>query len=429
MKSKIKYFPIKLLVGFLIFTEFFFYLSPINYPPHAAIAVIIFFILCNFLLYQGYATGIRQYRNSTKQATVHMQNLHYIIIAALILKIPQFINGWNLNTLSPGVFIQHLRDAIVNPGDTYYERLQYSSTTIWTYIGMILSPLSLMGNVCAIYFWKHWSLKYKVLSMLLISLSILYWFGIGVRKGIIDILIMFAVLYIAANPDILQKGIKLRRTYLFLSLVAFGFIYYFIYSNLSRYGLTTNEIEEIEISRFGIKDFYLEYTTPSIYLPLSQIASYLCQGYYALSLAINDILEHGLFCFTYGFGNNLFTINVMEHLVPEWDILGQTYQGYLKEVYNIDPLINWHSIYLWLANDFTILGVFPLMYIWGKLFATAWMDLLTHRTIYAAPIVVLCAQETFYFFANNQVFSFSFISFFILYFLYRKNRIRIIKRI
>ena len=188
------------------------------------------------------------------------------------------------------------------------------------------------------------------------------------------------------------------------------FILYFIFSNISRYGGDGFAALEM-INNTNLKSWYINQLGTPISVALSFIESYLCQGYYALGLG----LDHGIILPSI-FGSNWFTIAFAKKFGYDPTIYTYTY---ILQNQGIDMSINWHSLYLWLANDFTFIGVPLIVFFIGYFFAQTWCDCVRNRNVLAYPIMSLFVIMIFYAFANNQVFSFSFIPFVVWFSLYK----------
>lgn len=97
----------------------------------------------------------------------------------------------------------------------------------------------------------------------------------------------------------------------------------------------------------------------------------------------------------------------------------------LEEYYGIDMYINWHSAYLWIANDVTFIFVPLIVFIIGLYFGRVWKDALFGHNPWAYPVLGYMIVEVFYFFANNQVPSFSLESFLGCVLIYEYTRLKI----
>ncbi len=413
-------FPIKTLLGFLVFTEVLYFIGPLNYPTKSPGLLLLFLIIVNISLYKGYLAGykkrIKEENVKTSLYDPNKRIIRVFIYIALVVGLLSIANTWQLGEFSISNILGRATGGLLNPGEVYKEKTSFEETGKWGYILMILSPFPIIAKCWSIYFWQKLSKDLKLIVLIVFLLDILYWLGIGVRKGLLDMLIMFFLCIIASNYKLLQGKHLLRIVVLSVSL-GIVFIIYFIYSNLSRYGLSPNEILYLTGSEYGIRPFYKN-VPPVFTIVLTEVSGYLCQGYYALSCVLHDFFFEGVFFFSYGLGHNSFFLNIMDHLAPNFDIRSLTYFNYLQAKYGVDPRINWHTIYVWLANDFTIFGVIPVVYWIGSLLGKTWIDSIRKVTIYSVPLLYLVALCVFYFYANNQIFSFSFIPFWVSYMLY-----------
>lgn len=413
-KKGIAYFPLRLILGFLIFTEILFFIGPLDYSVPSRNSLFIYLAIVNIACYCGYRHGVKTYKfpKSINTNKNHNKFISYCIIISFILLPFRIISLWGIHSISPTEIINHIQNAIQNPGDVYSDKLDLISG-FPTYLCIIMSPVIYITTALCIFYYSKLQKTWKILALLLILWEYLLPIGQGVRKGILDISMIVFFIYIAKRPHILLDVKLMRKYVLFILIFCTIFISYFIYSNLSRYGIDDAAVL-IEGGTFNIKDSYLYNTNPIVLSVICSIESYLCQGYYALGNAL-----YSDFTCTFGFGSSWFGINFMNRLGI--DLLPYTYIGELEKI-GIDPTINWHSIYTWLASDFTFVGVPIFIYIMGYLFSVSWLDTLIERTKYAPAMFILFTIMFFYSFANNQVFSLSFIAFVVISILWLRTR-------
>lgn len=421
---RVAYFPIKLLMIFLVFSELLFLFGPIAYNIPSKTLVSLFLIIVNISLCGGYKFGIAKYRyhrpvNKTQPKTAFLKVL---ILAGLVISLYTIFVNWHLPSFSLGALANRFLIGLTDSATVYYERLEQTTLSGQVFFLLLMAPIPFIAKVFGVIYWKQLKTLYQLLVVFLLLLDAIYWIGIGTRKGLADIMVLMACVIVLLRPHwlILRKSRRIANMVLISAILLF--VFYFVISNMSRYGLDMNEVLDM-VEGHPIKPFYLNHISPYIYLPLREMTSYLCQGYYALSLAIYDFFTEGVFCFAGGMGNNWFFINVTDYLLPELDVLSQTYMQYLSDNYGISPTINWHSLYLWWANDVTFFGVPIVMFVIGRVFALVWMDAYYYANMYAAPSAVLMALMVFYAFAGNQVLSFSFLTFSITFGVYFIRRI------
>lgn len=417
--SKVVSFPAKLILFFLIFTELLLFWGPIDYDIKSPVLLFIYLLVLNISLYAGFKSVITRLPSFQYNCQISLSYLKVVIFWGFCVLILRFVNGWNLSSFSPSVFFIQIQRAIFSPADVYNEKLESVTTNGLMLLLMVITPVYFISKVFGVYYWNSLNRKYKFIVFLLYFLDIIYWLGLGTRKGLLDIIITLVFLLICRNPTVLYDRKKKRKLIVLIATTGGLFILYFVISNFARFNLSSTEglIE----SRFIIRDFYKENVPSSVYIPLAEITSYLCQGYVNLGCALSDFFNHGIFCFTFGIGNNWFTINVVENLFHGTDIIDLTYQGYLYKEYGVDMYASWHSLYLWLANDFTFFGVPFIIYFLGKQTLIIWSKAICGNNSYSVPLFILLIIELFYVFANNQVLSFSFVSFIVVLFLYRNR--------
>lgn len=413
-------FPLRILLTFLVFTEVLFFFGPIDYYIPVPWTLIVFFFVVNITFYIGYKRGIHKYSFDYAVATnlCSLRFLHIFILASLVL-IPLRISSlWAVSSLSPVAVGSHIINSIVNPGAVYADKLDLNSGAA-TYLCIIFSPVVYIALSLIVFLWDRLHGIWKFLASFLLLWELLLPIGQGVRKGIIDIGIIVIFLFIARKPTILIDLKKQKSYLLLIILFVASFIYYFIYSNLARYGIEDASILVENSTLFNIKDSYRYSSDPIFLAVVCSIESYLCQGYYALGNALCSD-----FTFSYGVGSSWFGVNMMTRLGI--DVLPYTYVGQLERI-GIDPTINWHSIYTWLASDYTFWGVPIFTYFMGNFLSITWLDTLTRRNVMAPSLFILFALMTFYSFANNQVFSLSFVAFtciFLVWIFTRNKRVK-----
>lgn len=429
LSKTVAYLPIKLLLGFLVITELLLFLGPKSYNLQCPLLLIIYLGIVNIALFQGYRCGVKRYKYKYKEQNQNdLRIVKIVILIALIISPISLVLRWGLTSISLTSIISRFFEGIFNPASVYSDYISsldgHNLGTLNTILLAFLSPITFAAIPFGIAYWRNIPRKFHILICLLIIVEFAYWIGIGTRKGLLDLLLMIIFLVVANKYELIENK-KKRRLFIFFSAIfLFIFIFYFIYSSLSRISIDLANIASANIAE--IKPFYEKNITPIIYIPLLSVSDYLCQGYYALSCALKmSFLEP---IFTFGWGNNFFSMVFLDRVFG-YDfnsLMSMTYQGELYKQYNIHPTVNWHTIYVWLANDFTFLGVPIIIYLIGYFLSNTWLSTVYKNNLYAAPLFSLFAIMVFYFFANNQILSSSFIAFISILFLYSKHQISVL---
>lgn len=399
--SKIKWLPIVLVLIFLIFSEVLFWLGPIQYDVSNNFGLCCYLALLNFALYRGYRRGITHYKSRPSSLSINTINL--IIIIGFINCLYSLIYTFSIRGLS--VSINTIVSAFFDSGSAYHtDVIQEKSTTFLTITGPFAAAIIPLGVAN----WRKIVRPLRVIVAISILLIIVKWFGIGTRKGIFDIFIVLGISLLAKKNVYLFESSNKKRIIFSSIIFVIIFLSYFVISNLSRSGLSAEEIQFVSIS----SEVRSGYETLPVWLlyALNSITSYLTQGYYALAKS----LEMGILPLSPG-GSNWFLINFLKGLGS--DPTAGTYM-YKLEQYGIDMSINWHTAYVWIANDITFIGVPFFIYFIGYMFARTWCECVYDKNDISYIMLSFFTISVVYLFANNQLFSFSFIPFFFWLLIY-----------
>ena len=408
--NKVLMYPFKLVFAFLIFSELLFFFGPVKFECNAPVLLMVYLLIVNFSFWLGYKTGLRNFTPSYfkfKTSTIQI-----FLILGLILSVFRLRTMWSSHGLA--ISINTLISGIINPADTYFSDAVNGPENSGT-LSLLLSPIMWMALPLGVYKWKALSPLYKAITILTILVQVISWLGIGTRKGLFDIIVIILFISIAANTSILTDPKKRKRFVRFVVAGAILFVFYFVFSNLSRYGLGLGEINDFNM-RAEIRPFYSEKLPTWLLVTLVSITGYLCQGYHALSMALSLGFLPPAFM-----GSSWFTMVIAQKF--GYNPMPDTYMAALEPM-GIDPSINWHTIYVWLANDVTFIGVPLIIFLIGYFFSKTWADCVYGNNDAAVSLFALFLIMTFYFYANNQVISFSFMPFVVCFAIYVFSRIK-----
>lgn len=408
-KSKVM-LPIRLSLGFIIFTEVFFFCGPIEYVPQDPFILVVFLIIVNFCLYLGFKKEAIIYK--PRRSSIPMDSdkviplTKVLIIFAILIRPITIYVGWQLTSFSLGAFVSKFLVGLNSPSDVYLEYNHITGGTTLSLLLVLLSPITYLATPFGVYFYRKLNGGYKFLVIILILTEIIYCLGLGIRKLMFDEILIVSVAFVSSLGLGHFRLFKNWRISVIILVAIAGLIYYFTYSSLSR-----NNTEDIT-NLYGyssIRPWYKEHTSPTFFSFLANIHMYLTHAYKNLSIALHDFFSFDFDrVFSFGLGNNSFTLDMLEKYLGI-NLKPYTYQLLLKSKYGADIGQEWMTIYPWLANDVTFLGVPFVVFLIGKLFARFWLDCLYGTNIYALPLLCIMTITVFYSFANNQGLSYSFL--------------------
>lgn len=406
----IKYYPLRILLFFLVFTEVLFFIGPTKYSVDNSFGLVIYLVIVNLALYWGYSFGVRRFVPSYHK--IKDTTLYVFLIIGLISIVRSIINSWANHGLS--FSFDTIVNSILNPGEAYHsEGIVYHGN----FIDMtLLYPFRYTIIPLGFYYWKRLPQLYKGVVLFGITLQVFHGLGVGVRKQIMDVILLLFFTVVAIKPQIIENVKSNFRIRLLSLVVIVSFLVYFVFSIASRYGYGWNEM--LLLSGSEPRDIYSKYLPPWLVYSLQMITSYLCQGYYALAkgleMGIKDIAM---------FGDSFVSIYYSKKFFG-FDPTPLTYMASLESI-GIDMRINWHTMYLWLANQYTFIGVPFVIFIIGYFFAQTWNDAVYGKNGYSMIVMSFFIVMVFYMFANNQVFSDSAVSFWIWFISYQLSKHKI----
>jgi len=419
--SKYIFAPVTILLSFNIFTLVLFVLGPIKWDIKNEPFLVLYIITNLLSLYSGYKRGVITYKLELPRTRFNNSKslLIFLVIAGFIWIIPLFFSRLGVSTLAE---VQNkVIEGVTNPSGSYFDKVfafeNNGNSTFFSVINTILSPLTYCFFPLSVQYFNNFNKKIKTVIVIGFILEFLSWFSLGTNKGIVDIFLIIFFINLAINPSLYQISKKKMFTLIiFISLLLFMF-----YNNiLSRIVQgDTSKLTNLNLDFLGnsIKSTGIyEEMNLALKFGLSYITSYLSQGYYCLSLALDSS-----FTWTYGFGNSLVSMKIWMMITNE-SLMPVSYLGILQRNYDIDPAVAWHSIYVWIASDTTFWGVPFVMFFIGYFLSVSWLDTIYKRTLVSSIVFCLFAQMIFYFFANNQILSFSFIPFLTFFTLWRVLR-------
>lgn len=424
------YFPIILIQIYLIGTIVLYLFGPLKWETHNKWNFYSLILLYQLSLMFGYYSGIKV-KNTSKKNQVNLvfleKYLMIVIILNIILTILMTVRLSSMTSLSIEGLIERFKMGLTNPEFQYSQK--FNTVTyggkLLTYSSVLLSPLTWTAIPLGMYYFGSISKKIDILVILNIFVEIMHWVIRGTNKGLFDLAIIFSsILMLKYIKGKKRKKISVKAKILLLIFIVL-ILNYFSNNISGRIGGNFNIISSIcggvEIDTNSGFTKILPVNIQNLVVILS---SYLTQGYYAMSMAISLP-----FSSTMGIGNSIFLMENLKHLLGK-DFFYRTYQFKLEQ-FGWDSQVNWHSFYLWIANDVHFIGVVFVMFLLGYVYANLIKEFLINESILSICLLILFMILFFYIPANNQIAAYpnTCITFMILMsiWLLKKFNIHIIK--
>lgn len=434
-RRRFLYTPIQLIVIYLVLTLCLFKWGAYSWNVDEPL----YFWLLNGLyilsLVLGYIFGIvwKTNRFSSTEKTFRNKNQCFFLLAILSFGCTylEIIRGLGLNTINLLEVINRLKIALIDPSVLYM--YSYSDEFFGNFGGGIVTITILMlqpvvFSIVPLYaFWySSLKLKNKIVGFLVIIMQLIKWISSGKNKGIFDILIYFGVVILIKlfrrNVSGKKLGIKNKITIILLVFAGCFSIFHFGNMVNARLG---GAWETYCIGGYSVNlsSPLLEFLPDKLKGLGTYLTMYLTQGYQALSLIISM-----QWIPMWGIGYSKFLVEYMDKYFNT-NIASFTYQYRLIE-YGWDPNLNWHTLYLYIANDTGLLGCSLALIALGALISITYYETLYQNSALSLLMLVQLVIVCLYIPANNIIFNHigSFYVFYTIFLIWIVSKTTLIKR-
>ena len=380
-KQKKVYFPIIFLMGWLGFTIYIFIFGPYKYKLTNSFIFYAYLLAIHIALLLGYIRGQRSLGRGYK---IKMNYYKFVKIAILI-SFAYFIVKL---IVTFGGDLRNFSATFKDASKTYIHS-SIRHITIFSYLDIIFTPITLIAVTNVIFSYKNLSKRYRYSVFILILFSVASAVGSATRSAIVQILIISLA---AFSLGVYKKNIILRSYHkiLIFSFAVSLIIGFLVYSSLltnTRGGKIVNNPLTNEPPR---KDFFLtRMTSPKLHPLVNNVSFYISHSYYRLNKAMNlPFLGLG-----FGLSNSYFIMDNIESVTGWSGLKNISYGVRLDKGIGSGYGLFWSTFYTWIASDFTFPGTIIVVFFIGYLFSLALKDAL----FYENPIAVTVFCSFFYF--------------------------------
>jgi hypothetical protein len=430
----VRYFPLAFFLVYLNVTVALFAFGPWRYPVVDGRVLYGFLIAAHLALAAGYLSS----RWKVPVASFSPKAISFLLKLCLVVTLVLLIPTSLLDTGSP---LPNVISGVSDPGTAYARSLEFRDTRAFifvSYVRIFCGPLLFLLFPLLVVYWNDANNRLRILGSFALAFTAAVYIAMGVNKGLADLLGLFPVLALTAyfsRKLVLSKARWAAVAAGWLIAVVL-FVWFFGATQTTRAG-SASEYGSLPAASAkptpgtastaqptptgppnaalaptatyptGVKAIAVDYQHPLVrnlpsFLRTAVVGgtSYLTQGYYALYLSLNKP-----FVPMFGVGNSMFLTQQAVRITGNQDIAGMSYPSRIEQD-GWDALGRWSSIYPWIASDVSFPGTLVIVFLIGRLFATAWFDALSARNPFAFGMVAQFVIMLFYFPANNQTSQF-----------------------
>lgn len=398
-----KYLPINFHILYITFTLLVSFFGPKIYQDYNKLPVFIFISVYLITIYWGFKIGFSKTPVYVKlRFKPNLQKItKYSIFTSLILISINSIYLFSTGRLSFN--ISEIGANYSNFYDYYYEKKESSLFTFENVILIISAIPKFISLTLGFFYFKSFKFRDKMTFILLIFLIILtQTLSLGNQKSIGD-LVIFASVTLLVNSTSYSKvkrkkllkriGIVFTLLFMLLSFTQFSRLdsrdisYQDLNNNMASY--SKFDFEHPVFKVFGFK-FGLGIATFT--------TGYLSNGYYGLSKTLE--MEYQ---WSYGVGNSVALTSIIEKASGE-EIYKRTYLDRMEKQYHIPGKRHWHTIFPWIASDFTFFGTIIIFYFFSYYYGKSWREVLEYKNPISLLLFSLLTILFMFVPANNQIF-------------------------
>jgi hypothetical protein len=401
ISKSIIYTPFVLAMSYVCGSMVLYWAGPIDWPTTNALHLAIFQALAIFAIAVGYWSVAT--RSPTLTSGVSLRPFFRTgVLLTLALQIPVTLTYTNK-------YPWDVFQAVMDQRTTYEDMLeqivsQHGSRFYVPLFRSIAMPFFYAALTYGVLHFKTLSRLDRVLLLLLIlcpvNLSLLR----GTDKEIFDIAVILGglgLVHFGRRHGLIENPFKLsaRRVAIWVltaATVSSGIFTIFAFRKYERLGTTDEFCFADNLICADHSGLVLSALPEFVSFGISMFTFYLTNGYYGLSLALDQP-----FSFAYGIGHSSALMSLSERISGA-SLLDSTFIGKVSAE-GWDHRYYWSTIFAWIANDVGFFGSLVVIGVVGRWFCQSWVDSAFSNNDCAAIVFVLLCLLFFYLPANNQI--------------------------
>lgn len=370
-------------------TALLYFWGPWNFPTDGS-PLLAFLVAVHVAFAGGYFFGIG---GATRDAPLAIDVNRVVMLAAcaeLALLLP-------MSHYDTGYWVPRPWAAATDLGSAYTRSLELREhgTPYVNYLRILLAPLLATAVPFGVFYWSRLSGITRILFVASVLGTIALFLAIGANAGAAQWFALFPWFVLASWLAGVQRLTRGALTKVAAILVLSGVLFFILFgaTMVQRRG---SYARSGAMEGLGVRVDKVGESRSSLRMAADGLAAYLTQGYYALSLSLQEP-----FVPCYGVGHSVFLQRQVARLTGDVYFVECPYPVRIAHR-GWRPTTFWASIYPWIASDVTFPGTVVVMGLVGLLAARVWLDSLT-----ADPFAVAALGQVlvllYYVPAHNKV--------------------------
>ncbi len=415
--------PIKYAILFSASTVLLYLFGPYSYPDINRPQMIIFLIITNLCMYLGFLVGAQYIlilgkKHHTIRATAPdglkntflgysvPQIINFLFWIALIDSVPKFVLYTGAYSMSFSTLLSKASMFFSSAQDIYAARQTlHSATGIWRYINyfiVLTGPLYWAYTPLALLHWKSLNTGKRIGSIFIWFFFLLQYLLTGTNVGFFDFFLTVMVIALIKS-NLKRNGEKtVKKKKPILLIVGVGIILFLVFDTVmgSRIGDQYLKGGSLGAFRYSINNDSIiwRYVPNSLKAMTAYLTRYLANSYNAIAYAMDMPFKT-----TFGLGNSWFVLDNLSRGLSS-ELWARTYNMQIESAFGFGHYGNWHTAYLWFANDVSFWGVPVLFFFLFYYYGRAWKRFLVEKDLFCFLRFMLFVKMCYFISANNQIF-------------------------
>lgn len=396
------HYPLWIIVPYILIGLFSSIWGAFEYQEYNQSAVLSY--IFSFLILFGIGFSLGTYLDIPTSILFSLEQRKKIVVKLfkLVCVISVLFMSFELATmiLSRGISLN-----ISTTGEAYIQSYEGHERNSGNYsLRFLISSIAALPMfitvVWGVFYYKKLSLVWRVsINYVIIATVLVYTIGAGKQKQLGDLLIYFVAIW--GIRQVSLGRIYARNVLKIGSLVLVGIVLMLglLGSRYAAIGVNSDTINANihELIYFKQDSYIMEIFGQNLGFAISMLSGYLGQGYYGLSLALEQD-----FTWT-AFGGSSYSISVILNQFFGLPFMVEQSYPYLVADNTGWAETKWHSIFSWLASDLTFTGTLFLFAGVAFVYGRTWKEAILVGNPFSILLFCLLSVGIIYVPANNQL--------------------------
>ncbi|MFJ3076100.1 MULTISPECIES: hypothetical protein [Pseudomonas] len=400
-----RYLPVNIYIGYSVFVLASFFLGPIEYKGMDSVLLMTFLLPMLVLFAVGFLMGARGDYNLLVDTQAGRLNALFRVnrlvkLLLLFAAVASVVQWYGFISSGGGLSLDGIGESYV-AGYEGYERGQATVDAAYI-LNIFLQVFITLALLFGFYYYSvmgrlgKTTFLFIVMTYLLVNVL-----GVGKQKYLGD-LVIFSFFLFAINAAARRLRVKLWSA---VVGGVFGCVVFFLFVEILRQryqaaGISIDNIYEKvhPLVYWNYESWVIGVVGEDYALALGIFLGYFTNGLNGLYLSLTLPFE-----WSYLVGNSYSLGRIVEIFTgASGAVLEHTYPYRVGEVYGWE-FDKWHSLFAWMASDFTFPGVVLLTPVFAYVYARVWLQAVAASNPFSGPLFIYLSMGLVFSYSNNQL--------------------------